>query len=1006
MKGDFTRSTFRSEHHYSSVRMQQGRVQLDSDWNEQLDITAHRTETETIDVVGACGGPLVGAGFALSSGLAPQLSAGRYYVAGLLCENETAVALDQQPNLPGVALATEEGLYLAYLDVWQRHLTALEAPAIREVALGGPDTTTRTQTVWQVKLLGPLAGPLHCLSEPAAWQSLLEPPSGRLQARAQPSPTTDNPCVVPPGAGYRRLENQLYRVEIHQAGPRGTATFKWSRDNGSMVTAWLEQNGTDLIVQSSGRDKFLGFAAGQTVELSDDARELQGQAGVLVRLGQVEGQVLSLDPTDPNSAGVAKADYPDVVNNRPNYPKVRRWDSPGPITTGGTWIALEDGVEVRFEPGDYQVGDYWLIPARTATGDVEWPVDGATPPQPLALPPAGIDHHYCRLAVLERTATEFQLVEDCRRLFPPLTGLISLLYESGDGQEAGPSQALPQPLRVRVANGQTPVIGARVRFTLMAGGGSLAASVVSTVGPHGIAECAWTLGPSGPQQVEAVLLDAAGQPIAGQIVHFNATIDAGGGEGCCLTVGEGGQYARLDEALKDLLAQGRQDICLCLRPGEQRLAEVEFDLPLDEREVQLKITGCGLGSRLILEGPLRFRGFRAVIWRDLAVELAFALETERVGLEFDRCAEVSLSGCHLAGFTRRDDGGRQGVLLSLTRADRLRLGSNVIEAARVDAFQLPRTIFEIAQFGPLVELFSLPDQDVFSISEFRRQALRVADELAALNQDERTRLRRDIAEALNNPDLRPNISQAETLAFSLLGLALGAQEASRDDLLNGLLDLRRAAVKARPGTAVVIGGPARLDNPELLDLTVFDEDDYALLHGNEIRGVLSLYGPPAPAGVVQELFTPAFLRRLTEQLRSAESRVFLTGLLGTIQVQDNQLVSLDVAQHMVEQLHQTSISNSRTPIVGLFGRCLVGHNVFEGASLIIAQHLSAIANEFSLTALPLPASTPTPAPSRRVALMIADSTIYVGNHGRTQFITLQDVSRITTAAANLELTIG
>ncbi|HMQ56354.1 MAG TPA: DUF6519 domain-containing protein, partial [Anaerolineae bacterium] len=34
MKGDFTRSTFRSEHHYSSVRMQQGRVQLDSDWNE------------------------------------------------------------------------------------------------------------------------------------------------------------------------------------------------------------------------------------------------------------------------------------------------------------------------------------------------------------------------------------------------------------------------------------------------------------------------------------------------------------------------------------------------------------------------------------------------------------------------------------------------------------------------------------------------------------------------------------------------------------------------------------------------------------------------------------------------------------------------------------------------------------------------------------------------------------------------------------------------------------
>jgi hypothetical protein len=39
------------------------------------------------------------------------------------------------------------------LDVWTRHVTALEDPQLREVALSGPDTTTRTQTVWQVRLL-------------------------------------------------------------------------------------------------------------------------------------------------------------------------------------------------------------------------------------------------------------------------------------------------------------------------------------------------------------------------------------------------------------------------------------------------------------------------------------------------------------------------------------------------------------------------------------------------------------------------------------------------------------------------------------------------------------------------------------------------------------------------------------------------------------------------------------------------------------------------------------
>ncbi|MEI6900677.1 MAG: DUF6519 domain-containing protein, partial [Bacteroidota bacterium] len=37
MKGDFTRSTFNKEKHYHDVRMQQGRVMLDADWNEQQD---------------------------------------------------------------------------------------------------------------------------------------------------------------------------------------------------------------------------------------------------------------------------------------------------------------------------------------------------------------------------------------------------------------------------------------------------------------------------------------------------------------------------------------------------------------------------------------------------------------------------------------------------------------------------------------------------------------------------------------------------------------------------------------------------------------------------------------------------------------------------------------------------------------------------------------------------------------------------------------------------------
>src|ERR687896_1232130 len=106
MKGDFTRETFRRERHYSGVRMQQGRVQLDADWNEQADIGRYRDETEATDVVGRCGGPLHDAAFAVTVDAANAgdflLGAGRYYVDGLLCENEEEVRWTQQPDLPGL----------------------------------------------------------------------------------------------------------------------------------------------------------------------------------------------------------------------------------------------------------------------------------------------------------------------------------------------------------------------------------------------------------------------------------------------------------------------------------------------------------------------------------------------------------------------------------------------------------------------------------------------------------------------------------------------------------------------------------------------------------------------------------------------------------------------------------------------------------------------------------------------------------------------------------------
>lgn len=57
---------------------------------------------------------------------------------------------------------------------------------------------------------------------------------------------------------------------------------------------------------------------------------------------------------------------------------MRRWESIVRDVKLSTWIPLEDGIEVQLENevGVYQIGDYWLIPVRTTTRDVEYPKQG------------------------------------------------------------------------------------------------------------------------------------------------------------------------------------------------------------------------------------------------------------------------------------------------------------------------------------------------------------------------------------------------------------------------------------------------------------------------------------------------------------------------------------------------------------------------------------------------------------------------------------------------------
>jgi hypothetical protein len=395
VKGDFSRITFDPAKHYSRVLQQQGRVQLDADSNEQADIVAYRDRTLARDLIGANGAPEDGGGFAVCSVDGPDLriSPGRLYVEGRLCELCEATTYLRQPYLPRpTALSPVEGRDdLVYLDVWERHITGVEDPELRDPALGGPDTATRVRTVWQIRVVAGVEV-AECDDPIDGW----------------PPPASDGRVAA---TTRGRVENQLYRVEIHDSGGVGAATFKWSRDNGSVVWEVRELvdaagSGSGAVVEGFGRARGLLPEPGDWVEVAGDQSELMLAPGTIARVERVNAARATVWLDRDASSHVDES-----------HLKLRRWDQRGQaqtVSTGNSWIDLDDGVRVQFSNGRYRTGDYWTFPAREAH-DADWPPVG----------PRGMHHDYCILAVIRWTKDAnggwSAAVRDCRPRFRSLS---------------------------------------------------------------------------------------------------------------------------------------------------------------------------------------------------------------------------------------------------------------------------------------------------------------------------------------------------------------------------------------------------------------------------------------------------------------------------------------------------------------------------------------------------------------------------------------------------------
>lgn len=385
--------------------------------------------------------------------ISPDISLGqssRMYVEGVLCMQNKWDTFLNQKDYPSVldktildstskGSASQDINYLVYADVWQRGVTYLEDPEIREIALGGPDTTTRIKTVCQIKLKE--------VSDNLESRSAREIANGEVaRMRSERSGTlstfSENIASIiseVPSSASIINDNRLYRVEIHDGGDnKKPASFKWSKDNGSTAFGAIEVSESGVILERLDRRLYEVFKIGDIIEVIDDLDELMAQPkGQLRRVTSIDLDkgLLTWNSRSKQQSGEIMAYLHEGIKKKylsRNHPKVIRWDGIGLVTNtrkepatdqDSGYISLDDdtsnnSVKIRFGEGIFRTGDYWAFSTRSLTNSVQ---------SLRSAPPQGVKHYYSPLALLQKKeGKSIAVIEDLRQTFSPLTNLRAL----------------------------------------------------------------------------------------------------------------------------------------------------------------------------------------------------------------------------------------------------------------------------------------------------------------------------------------------------------------------------------------------------------------------------------------------------------------------------------------------------------------------------------------------------------------------------------------------------
>ena len=414
-------------------------------------------------------------------------------------------------------------------------------------------------------------------------------------------------------------------------------------------------------------------------------------------------------------------------------------------------------------------------------------------------------------------------------------------------------------------------------------------------------------------------------------------------------MGKDGQFPTLEEALKVLLEEGMRDICLCLLPGNH---EIPDGLEIQDAKLSINISGCGSNTtRLILKDNL------------LALEVhSFSLsgvhlsvETSAAGLSFTGCQELTLESNHLIGFTEKS------ALVTLDASSRIHLADNIIEAYNVNAFEMPRKVFE--PFESLRVLFRIIEYAAFIID-----AQKVANELATLNPEDRKKMVERLAEMVQTH--ATDLSELELASYEMFGMALSQEKTDAELLASALYRVRRFATMPRPATAV----------------TILTARAATILENNDIEGFLSFYGLPAKKSLTEDELTD-----LTELIKELNLKFIPTQ--NNLQLRNNRLTRVVISQEMIETI-RFFINHEEGELQGIFDTALLTNNIIElPDNHFVAKGHSLNSTRFDFGQM-----------SGDAGFVLGENAVYVGNYAPDDF-RLFNLTQQATEAATLGLNI-